>query len=284
MGNTTVLPSVSGGSGGALYLRGGASAAITGSIFSGNYAENFGGAIVGESLLATPIVSCTFSLNRADLAGGGVFCVGAVGPAMSSCILWNNSDPSGTGQAAQFSGGAPFMVRYSTVVGWTGTLPGPGNSGADPMLIDPAGPDLTAGTDDDNVHLHRFSPAVDSADNAALPPDEYDLDGDSNFTEPLPRDADGNPRQRDDPNWTDTGAGAGPATDRGALEYQPPVCYANCDASITSPVLNVNDFACFLNRYASGDTYANCDGSTIAPVLNVLDFSCFLNQFAAGCP
>jgi hypothetical protein len=61
-------------------------------------------------------------------------------------------------------------------------------------------------------------------------------------------------------------------------------CYANCDCSGTAPTLNVNDFGCFLNKYASGDPYANCDGSTTPPVLNVLDFSCFLNAFAAGCP
>ncbi len=30
--------------------------------------------------------------------------------------------------------------------------------------------------------------------------------------------------------------------------------------------------------------YANCDGSTTSPVLNVLDFACFINKFAAGCP
>ena len=60
-------------------------------------------------------------------------------------------------------------------------------------------------------------------------------------------------------------------------------CYANCDGSTITPCLNVNDFACFLNRYAAGDPYANCDGSTTPPVLNVLDFSCFLNQYAAGC-
>jgi hypothetical protein len=29
--------------------------------------------------------------------------------------------------------------------------------------------------------------------------------------------------------------------------------------------------------------YANCDGSTSAPVLNANDFNCFLNKFAAGC-
>ena len=29
--------------------------------------------------------------------------------------------------------------------------------------------------------------------------------------------------------------------------------------------------------------YANCDQSTIPPVLNVNDFTCFINQYAAGC-
>ncbi|MBL9030700.1 MAG: hypothetical protein JNM80_03215 [Phycisphaerae bacterium] len=64
----------------------------------------------------------------------------------------------------------------------------------------------------------------------------------------------------------------------------PPACYANCDGSTTPPVLNVNDFTCFLNRFAAGDSYANCDGSTTPPTLNVNDFVCFLNAFGAGCP
>ena len=61
-------------------------------------------------------------------------------------------------------------------------------------------------------------------------------------------------------------------------------CYANCDRSTTPPILNVNDFACFLNKFASSDSQANCDNSTTAPVLNVNDFMCFVNRFAAGCP
>jgi hypothetical protein len=61
-------------------------------------------------------------------------------------------------------------------------------------------------------------------------------------------------------------------------------CYANCDGSTTLPLLNVNDFVCFQNRFAAGDPYANCDGSTNPPVLNVNDFICFQAQFAAGCP
>jgi hypothetical protein len=62
------------------------------------------------------------------------------------------------------------------------------------------------------------------------------------------------------------------------------VCYPNCDGSSTAPVLNANDFSCFLNAFAAGDSYANCDGSTTPPVLNANDFTCFLNKFAAGCP
>ncbi len=61
-------------------------------------------------------------------------------------------------------------------------------------------------------------------------------------------------------------------------------CAANCDGSNVVPVLNANDFQCFLNKFAAGDAAANCDQSTAAPVLNANDFQCFLNKFAAGCP
>ena len=71
--------------------------------------------------------------------------------------------------------------------------------------------------------------------------------------------------------WLVTGLGVAP-------------CYANCDASTALPVLNVNDFSCFLNKFAAGDSWANCDGSTVAPVLNVNDFTCYLNAYAIGCP
>jgi probable HAF family extracellular repeat protein len=60
-------------------------------------------------------------------------------------------------------------------------------------------------------------------------------------------------------------------------------CYANCDHSTATPILNVQDFSCFLTKFASGDPYANCDNSTAVPVLNVQDFSCFLTKFASGC-
>jgi len=69
------------------------------------------------------------------------------------------------------------------------------------------------------------------------------------------------------------------------VNYTPPAqgCYANCDHSTAVPFLNVQDFSCFLAKYAAGDPYANCDGSTAVPALNVQDFSCFLTRYASGC-
>ncbi len=89
------------------------------------------------------------------------------------------------------------------------------------------------------------------------------------------------------------GAGTSPAAaDRMLLSVGPaglaafggPRCYANCDSSTTSPMLNVADFTCYLGDFAAGRPRANCDQSTIAPVLNVADFTCFLSRFAGGCP
>lgn len=60
-------------------------------------------------------------------------------------------------------------------------------------------------------------------------------------------------------------------------------CYANCDGGTAAPVLNVDDFTCFLNRFASADPFANCDQSTSPPILNINDFMCFLRAFAVGC-
>jgi endonuclease/exonuclease/phosphatase family metal-dependent hydrolase len=70
-------------------------------------------------------------------------------------------------------------------------------------------------------------------------------------------------------------------------------CYANCDQSTAQPVLNIDDFTCFINAFALAQTlppalqatsYANCDQSTAQPVLNIEDFMCFVNAYALGCP
>jgi hypothetical protein len=66
-------------------------------------------------------------------------------------------------------------------------------------------------------------------------------------------------------------------------------CYANCDNSTAPPILNVNDFVCFMNRFAAQDVYypfrdpyANCDQDYPA-TYTIVDFQCFINRFAVGC-
>jgi outer membrane protein assembly factor BamB len=99
------------------------------------------------------------------------------------------------------------------------------------------------------------------------------------------------------------GAGSTPAIAQGTIFTlgaaglhalaEAPGCWANCDSSTVVPILNVEDFTCFINAFAQGGLlppleqvahYANCDRSTAPPVLNVEDFTCFINRFAAGCP
>jgi hypothetical protein len=79
-----------------------------------------------------------------------------------------------------------------------------------------------------------------------------------------------------------------PVSVNAALSFEvsgvgPAPCDANCDGSTGAPALNVADFTCFLQRYATGDPYANCDASTAPPALNVADFTCFLAKYATGC-
>ena len=84
-------------------------------------------------------------------------------------------------------------------------------------------------------------------------------------------------------SFTQVVAGLGQVLSIAFVAQGPAPCYANCDGSTSAPVLNVNDFTCFLNRYAAGESYANCDQSSGNPVLNVNDFICYLNVYAAGC-
>lgn len=60
-----------------------------------------------------------------------------------------------------------------------------------------------------------------------------------------------------------------------------PNCQANCDASSVEPRLNIDDFVCFVRRYAAHEPYANCN---MDEHINIDDFVCFINRFAQGCP
>jgi len=116
------------------------------------------------------IINCTFSANAAVLYGGGIYIRDGSNPTLVNCVLWDNSDGTGSVESAQIyvHSGEP-AVNYTCVQGWTGTLGGTGNIGNDPLFADAANADY---------HLKPGSPCINAGDpDYIAEPNETDLDG-----------------------------------------------------------------------------------------------------------
>ncbi len=184
-------------------------------------AADLGGGVFGSG--TTTLTNCTLAGNEAVTQGGGVHCYG--GPTLVNCVLWNNTPEAMSGSCSAAD------VTYTDIQGgWAGV----GNIDADPLFVDPDGPDDDPETWEDNDYrLAAGSPCIDAADNTAVPADTLDLDGDGDVDEPIPFDLDGNPRFVDDPDTDDTGVGTPPIVDMGAYEYWPfAVGDLNCDGVV----------------------------------------------------
>jgi hypothetical protein len=126
-------------------------------------------------------------------------------------------DEGGLDESAQLHGGTP-VVNYCCVQGWTGSLGGTGNVGADPCFVELGYWDVNGVWIEGDYSLRPNSPCIDAGDNDSVPEDTTDLDGDGNTTEPIPWDLAGNRRIVDGNN--DGRA----VVDMGAYEYfVPPV-------------------------------------------------------------
>ena len=218
---------------------------FTNCLFADNTAVAGGGALLSASSAQPVLVNCTVVHNSSLGTGGGVAAVPGSAAIVANSIVWGSVPDQYVGAVS---------VSYSAIQG--------GASGTGNLSVDPG---LEPGT----FRLAPHSPCIDAANSSLLPAG-------------ISVDLCGNPRYHDDPGTANTGVGS-PPVDMGACEFQGATCYANCDGSTIPPILNVNDFICFQQKYAAGDPYANCDGSTTTPVLNVNDFTCFMNAFAAGC-
>ncbi|MFN0132882.1 MAG: GC-type dockerin domain-anchored protein [Phycisphaerales bacterium] len=266
-------------SGGAVYLNF-THGDFANCLFSGNHSNFTGGAVqaAGDTQKLT-LINCTVSKNDAATSAGGVYVSTGMDCDLRNSILWGNSAPGGTTDQQQITvisaHGSVLTKSYSTIQGID----------ADPKFVDADGANNLAGDFDDDCRLTQGSPCIDAADAAVLPLDSGDVNNNGTWNEPLPFDLSNDPRRVEIVSVANTGPGVSPIIDRGAYEFQiNEWCYANCDNSAVAPVLNVNDFVCFQNKFSANDPYANCDGSTTPPILNVNDFTCFLNKFAAGCP
>jgi hypothetical protein len=118
-------------------------------------------------------------------------------PLVTNCIFWGNTAYSYP--QIQNYGASSTTVTYSDVQGgYTGT----GNINADPLFVDPDGPDNIVGTEDDNLRILAGSPCIDAANGNVAP--ETDISGKSRY---------------DDPNTMNTGVGDPNYVDMGAYEF-----------------------------------------------------------------
>jgi len=192
-------------------------------LFSGNSAES-GGGFYNTATSDVTMINSTFSGNEATASGGGMHCTYYV--KMYNTIFWGNR----AGFKPEIVGGTGLDAEYSLINGGCPTNATCTNLlTSDPQFARAPDPGLdgTWGTSDDDygdLHLMTGSPAIDAGDNTALPEDTYDLDDDTNTTELLPYDLDGNPRLYDVTCILDTGNGSLPLVDIGAYEVQTTTC------------------------------------------------------------
>lgn len=155
-------------------------------LITGNQAGGVGGAIAHHDAKLV-ITNSTFEGNTAGSGAAGLDVAGSGGLQLTNSILWNNSTGGVVSEATQVAstGGASISVDYSDVDGWTGALGGVGNFGLDPLFVAPGALDYRLGLG---------SPCRNAGNNAALPSDIADLDGDNNVLEATPLDLDLTPR------------------------------------------------------------------------------------------
>jgi len=187
-------------------------------LFHGNTATMMGGAIQNNNS-APFLVNCTIAMNWSP-EGGGVHGWLPSAALIANSVIWGNSDNTGSGEAAQVTIDTASL-SYSCVQNWSGLGGGLGMTAADPLFVDPDGPDNIPGTDDDNLRLRHGSPCIDAGDNTILPPDITDLDADGDTAEAIALDIEGYWRVMDLLAAPDIGMGTPPLVDMGAYEYGP---------------------------------------------------------------
>jgi hypothetical protein len=164
-----VANTAAGNGGGACTIE--SDATFTNCVFNSNTAGNCGGGLYHEQGNVT-VTNCTFGANQGLWRGGGLFNESGAA-AVANCILWANGRMNGGmyDDLAQVSGEVKPALDHCCVQGWTGSLGGPGNFGAEPLFVDADGPDDVAGTPDDDLRLQAGTRCIDGGNNGAVPAD-----------------------------------------------------------------------------------------------------------------
>lgn len=268
-------------SGGAFQNDGGA-ASFTGCLMSGNRAiGSHGGALANGADSSATLSNCTLAYNNAGWVGGGI----ATDPPhvlLRNSILWGNTHSFAADETAQVYhfDATHSDFQWTTVQGWTGAWGGVGNTGANPLFVDPDGGDGVFGTTDDDLSLSASSPLIDSGANALVPSDVLDLDADANIAEPLPMDYFGGARFVDAP-IADSGLGVAPIVDRGYAEFAAPTCPGDLDGDNQ---VSITDLAIVLSHFGQTGNATAADGDFDGDHdVDIQDLAYMLSRFGSTC-
>ena len=166
--NCTITANTTDRDGGGVYCDYSSNPTLTNCTITANTSDFYGGGVFSQNSSPT-LTNCTLAGNTA-FYGGGVSSSDSGTVTLTSCIVWGNP---GGGLYGSLLG---FAVTYSEV---PGGFPGTGNLSADPLFVDPDGPDNDPNTWEDNdYHLSALSACINAGDPAFVPdPNETDLDG-----------------------------------------------------------------------------------------------------------
>lgn len=167
------LGNYSGTLGGAISIRASESGrlVVVNSEFSGNYAESFGAAIYTR-FTANAITNTTVAQNTGFIDGALHFSSPSA-LVLQNMVVWGNElqsrDGRGSTFAPQISGSLAGGSIVNAIVqdfatgGVGGTFMTATNvSSADPLFVQPLGPDGVAGSEDDNLRPTVASPTIDT--------------------------------------------------------------------------------------------------------------------------
>ncbi|HLO39781.1 MAG TPA: GC-type dockerin domain-anchored protein [Phycisphaerales bacterium] len=240
------------------------------SLFSGNTASSGNGGalnIAGDGTDDAIITNCTFSKNFSGVTAGGLYANNQASIELRNSILWGNTDPNSSNVVAKqyATNSSATITKFNTTVE---------GLNSNPNFVDADGSDNLPGTTDDNCRLQDNSPCIDTGDNAYLPWDFADIDGDGFTFEYYPFDLDGEDRVLDVP-WASGETSA--TVDRGAYEFQYHTCPADFDKS---GFVDLDDYVAFVAAFEAGTQNADFDKTGF---VDTDDFTAFVLAFEAGC-
>ena len=180
LGNQALSISGGNGGGGVFHASSNTTGLFVNCVFSGNITNADGGGFGTRiSIANAAFVNTTFSANIAQGNGGGLYKSQPGNLSLVNCIVWGNSDASGTGESAQIRADDGILsVDYSCIQNLSGALGGLENIADNPLFVDADGTDNIFGTADDDLHLSAASPCVNRGDNSTPNLPTTDFEGD----------------------------------------------------------------------------------------------------------